>query len=76
MLDSSRLFDHVAVPARRITAALVVRQLNDDLRLGVEIVGGRLVRDDDGLALSSRNVYLEPAGRAQARVVPKRQVMR
>ena len=50
---------------------LVVRQLNDDLRLGVEIVGGRLVRDDDGLALSSRNVYLEPAARAQARVVPK-----
>jgi pantoate--beta-alanine ligase len=50
---------------------LVVRQLNDDLRLGVEIVGGRLVRDEDGLALSSRNVYLEPAARAQARVVPK-----
>ncbi len=50
---------------------LVVRQLNDDLRLGAKIVGGRLIRDGDGLALSSRNVYLGPEAREQARTVPK-----
>jgi len=50
---------------------LVVRQLNDDLCLGVEIVGGPLIRDRDGLALSSRNVYLNSAAREQALTVPK-----
>ena len=50
---------------------LVVRQLNDDLRLGVEIVGGPLIRDADGLALSSRNVYLSERARVQALGVPK-----
>lgn len=42
---------------------LVVRQLVRDLGLGVEIVGVPTVREDDGLARSSRNVYLDPAQR-------------
>ena len=50
---------------------LVVRQLNEDLRLGVDIVAGSLIRDDDGLALSSRNVYLDAEAREQARCVPR-----
>lgn len=37
---------------------LVVKQLNLDLELGVEIVGIEIFRENNGLALSSRNKYL------------------
>ncbi len=44
----------------------IIRRLVADLRLGVEIVVCPIVRDRDGLALSSRNAYLTPAERTQA----------
>ncbi len=42
----------------------VVKRVVADLNLPVEIVAVETVRDPDGLALSSRNVFLSPAERA------------
>jgi len=47
----------------------VVRQLVRDLNLGVEIVVCPIVREPDGLAMSSRNAYLDPDERQAARVL-------
>jgi pantoate--beta-alanine ligase len=48
----------------------VVRRLARDLDTGVEIAVCPVVRDDDGLALSSRNVYLSSAERRRALAIP------
>jgi pantoate--beta-alanine ligase len=45
---------------------LVVRRLVRDLALPVEIMAAPTVREEDGLALSSRNQYLDPQQRATA----------
>ena len=44
----------------------VLRRMTEDLRFPVAIVGCPIVREPDGLARSSRNVYLAPEERAQA----------
>ena len=49
----------------------VVKQLVRDLALPIEIVACPTVRDPDGLALSSRNVFLSPAERAAALALPR-----
>ncbi len=48
---------------------VVIRQMVRDLNLPVEIVVVPTVREADGLAKSSRNVYLDPAQRAAAPVL-------
>ena len=49
----------------------VVRMLARQRHPNVEVVGCPLVRDADGLALSSRNVRLSQGERAQARALPQ-----
>lgn len=44
----------------------IIRQMVAQLNLPVAIVGGEIVRAADGLALSSRNQYLDPAQRREA----------
>ena len=49
----------------------VIRRIVADLDMSVEIVGVPIQRDDDGLALSSRNIYLDDAQRAKAVALPR-----
>ena len=49
----------------------VVRRMVADLDFGAEIVGVPTQREDDGLALSSRNIYLDDDERARAIALPR-----
>jgi pantoate--beta-alanine ligase len=47
----------------------VVTRMAGDLDLGVKVIGSRTVRERDGLAMSSRNVYLSPEERRAAPIL-------
>ncbi|WP_076071985.1 pantoate--beta-alanine ligase [Sphingomonas montana] len=49
----------------------VIRRMAADMDVPVEIVGVPTQREDDGLALSSRNAYLDDEQRAAARAMPR-----
>jgi pantoate--beta-alanine ligase len=49
----------------------VIRRMVADLDVPIEIVGVPTQREDDGLALSSRNVYLDEDERARAVALPR-----
>ena len=50
---------------------VILRRMTEDLGMEVEVIGCPTVRDPDGLATSSRNVYLSEVERAQARALPR-----
>ena len=58
--------DHAFFGQKDAAQVAILRRMVASLRLPAEIVVCPIVREPDGLALSSRNLYLSPAERAQA----------
>lgn len=44
----------------------IIRRLNRELFMNIQIIGAPIIRESNGLAMSSRNQYLSDAGRKQA----------
>lgn len=49
----------------------IIKRMNEDLNFDVEVIGCPIVREEDGLAKSSRNVYLTPEERKAAVVLSR-----
>lgn len=50
---------------------LIIKRMVEDLAQPVNVIGVPTVREADGLAMSSRNVYLSPEERRAAAIVPR-----
>jgi len=51
--------------------AVVIRRMVKDLNFGIDIIVAPIVREPDGLAMSSRNLYLSPEEKMAALVIPQ-----
>lgn len=63
--------DHAYFGQKDAQQAIVVRKMVSDLNIPVKIITCPIVREKDGLALSSRNTYLSQEERAQALALPR-----
>ena len=63
---------HLAVFGQKDAQQLaILTRMTRELGFGIEVVGHPIVREKDGLALSSRNRYLSPEERKQATVLSR-----
>jgi pantoate--beta-alanine ligase len=58
--------DHLWLGQKDAQQAVILERMAADLMMPVRIFRGATLREDDGLAMSSRNAYLSPAERQQA----------
>lgn len=57
--------------AKDYQQGMIIKRMTKDLNLDIEIIIGKIIREKDGLALSSRNIYLLPKQRKDATVLHK-----
>ncbi|MGC8595859.1 MAG: pantoate--beta-alanine ligase [Candidatus Kryptoniota bacterium] len=61
---------HVAVFGQKdAQQAFIIKRMVNDLNFGIEVIIGPIVRERDGLAMSSRNVYLSVSERDEATIL-------